>query len=138
MSTETILSLAISIPLSVLCGLFSGLVVARYQRFSDLRYQAKKVIWEIGFVSEGDHLEFPSRTEAPELSSIASELLFLKHREAAETLLRLHAGMYGSIQDARMGRISFEKFNKIYGGWQESIMAISPNMRQLLRLRGGL
>ena len=138
MSPETIASIFISVPIGLISGLYAGLVVARYQRFADLRLQAKRVVIELGCSVEGDHMVFPGRSETPELSIIASDLLFLKHRNAAEVLLLLTSQIYGSIQDAKMGRISFDNYQNQLLSWQRAINAISPSPFQLLRLWAGL
>jgi hypothetical protein len=138
MSPETIASTLISIPIGLVSGLYAGLVVARYQRFADLRLQAKRVVIELGCSMEGDHMVFPGRTETPELAIIASDLLLLKHRHAAEVLLKLTSQIYATIQDAKMGRITFSDYQHQLLSWQSAINAISPSPIPLLRLWAGL
>jgi hypothetical protein len=138
MVIKSIIIWLINLSVGVVTGLYSGLVVARYQRFSDLRSQAKKTILEIDYIHENGRMIFPRRSEVPEFTQIASELLYLKHRKAASRLLNLQSEIYSSIQDAGMGRISYDNFQSQYLEWQRAISAISPNPFQLLRLFSGL
>jgi len=138
MSPESIISIIVSVPIGLISGLYAGLVVARYQRFSDLRFQAKRIVLELGCSVENDHMIFPKRSDTPEFYAIASDLLFLKHRKAAEVLLRLNSQIYETIQHAKMGRINFGTYQDHLLSWQLSINAISPNPLQLLRLWAGL
>jgi hypothetical protein len=138
MSNESIISLLIGIPLGVISGVFSGLLVARYQRFAELRFQSKKIVLEIDFIWEGDRMNFPGRSTASDFSPIVSDLLFLKHRRAAGVLLRLYSEVASSIQGAQAGSIGYEEFERLYISWQQSIRAMSPNLFQLVRLWGGL
>jgi len=139
---ETILSILIgalvSVPIGVLGGIYAGLLVARYQRFADLRLRARRVVQELGFIQEGNRIEIRGPRETPELGFIASELFFLQHLEAAEVLLRLGPEIYSTLMDAEMNRISLTELYERYGAWQDATIGISPNRRQMLKIWAGL
>lgn len=138
MSKETILSLLFSIPIGIIGGLYAGIIVARYQRFADLRLQAKKIILEIDFIWEDTKMVFPRRKETPEFSTIASDLFFLGHKSAGASVLGLMQGVHHCIQDASLGRIDSKSFSDKYSTWQHQILSLSPAMLPILRIWGGL
>ena len=138
MSTESIFSLLLSIPTGIISGLYAGIIVARYQRFADLRLHAKKLILEIDFVWEDAKMFFPRRKEVPEFFTIASDLFFLGHKSAGKKVLEVSQEIQQSIMEARAGKINSELFNERYGNWQQEIRALSPEMLKILRVRGGL
>ncbi|MCX7069355.1 MAG: hypothetical protein NTW85_16935 [Methylococcales bacterium] len=135
---EIITNLVFSIPPGIVSGLYAGIVVARYQRFADLRLQAKKLILEIEFINHGNKIIFPKRKGIPEFDIIVSDLLFLRHKKAAETILQLSVDIRSAITRAEAGQIDINSFNNDYLSWQVSIRSISPSPLQVLRLWGGL
>lgn len=137
---ETITNLIFSIPPGIISGLYAGIVVARYQRFADLRLQAKKIILEIEYLSDsnGNRITFTKRKDIPEFSIIGSDLLFLRHKKAADTILQLSKDVKSAIIKAEVGQIDLYSFSNDYQSWQVSIRSISPSPLQLLRLWGGL
>ena len=138
MSNDTIFSLYLSIPIGLISGLYAGLVIARYQRFADLRLQAKKIILEIDYISEGTKMLFPHRQDTREFHIIASDLLFLGHTSAGIKMLEISQEIQQSISEAKSGTIDFKKFDEKYLSWQQSIRSLSPKMLQIMRLWGGL
>jgi hypothetical protein len=138
MSKETIISLVLSIPLGIISGLYAGVVVARYQRFADLRLQAKKIILEIDWIWEEDKMVFPHRTNVREFSTIASDLLFLGNKTAGTNVLEIQDSVTRTISEARVGSISFEEFSDSYGSWQYRIRMLAPQMFPILKIWGGL
>lgn len=128
----------LSIPIGIISGLYAGLVVARYQRFADLRLEAKKVILQIDFLWEHDHMEFPKRSETPELSRISSDLAYLGHKSASKAVLGLSQDVGCNVANARFGRLDFEAFNAKYLEWQQSIRELSPRPWSIIKLWGGL
>ena len=138
MTKETILSLLLSIPIGIISDLYAGIIVARYQRFADLRLHSKKLILEIDFIGEDTKMVFPRRKEIIEFSTIASDLLFLGHKSAAIKVLEISQDIQRNIAEASAGLVNVEFFNKKYGGWQYQIRSLSPEMIPILRIWGGL
>lgn len=128
----------LSIPIGLISGLYAGLLVARYQRFADLRLQTKKVILQIDYIWEDNHMVFPMRNATPELSQISSDLTYLGHKEAAEAVLSLWKDVDFQITGAQAGRVNYESFKFKYLEWQNNIRALSPRMRSIIKLWGGL
>lgn len=138
MSQETILSLLLSIPIGIISGLYAGIIGARYQRFADLRLQAKKVVLEIDFVWKDTKMIFPGRTETPEFSTISSDLFFISHKSAGTKVLEIWHDIKRNIAEASAGQINSTTFNKNYVHWQHKIRNLSPDMLPILRIWGGL
>jgi hypothetical protein len=138
MLKETIISLLLSIPIGIISGLYAGLVVARYQRFADLRLQAKKIIIEIDWIWEENKIVFPRRSNVREFSTIASDLLFLGHKAAGKNVLEIQHSVTRTISEARDGRVSFDEFSESYGNWQYRIRSLAPQTLPILKIWGGL
>lgn len=138
MSQETILSLLLSIPIGIIGGLYAGIIVARYQRFADLRLQAKKIVLEIDFIWEETKTVFPRRKETPELQAIATDLFFLQHKSAGNSVLELSQSIHTSITDVELGRMNSKTFADRYQSWQHQMRSLAPSTWQILRIWGGL
>lgn len=138
MNAETLISLLLGIPIGVISGLYSGLIVARYQRFADLRSQVLRVIREIDFIKEESRIAFPKRKDVPELFLVASDFLFLKHRRAGESTLKLASEINEALYLASNGNIDYEVFQARYSAWQDAGRSLGPSPIRLLRLWSGL
>lgn len=135
---EMSVTFLLSIPIGIISGLYAGLVVARYQRFADLRLEAKKVILQIDFLWEDDHMVFPGRAEIPEFSRISSDLAYLGHKSAAKVVSEIWQDVGRHITKSQTGRFSYEAFNSKYAEWQRSIRGLSPRPWSIIKLWGGL
>ncbi len=138
MTHEGLVSLILSIPLGIISGLYAGLIVARYQRFSDLRSRVLWLIREIDFMQEGSRMTFPKRKETPELLLISSDFRFLRHTQAADESLQLLKEIDESIYGASKGTLDYETFERRYSEWQDRGRNLGPNLFWILRLWGGL
>jgi hypothetical protein len=130
--TSLILGLILSFPVGVISGLYSGLIVAQYQRFADLRAQALQIIREIDFIEEGPKIIFPRRKDVPEFTTISSYLRFLGHSHAADQVLRLQSEIADVIYHASHGRMTFEPFSKCYVEWQKKGRSLKPSVLWIL------
>lgn len=138
MSSESLIALLLGVPVGIISGLYSGLIVARYQRFSDLRSQVLRIIREIDFIKENSRIDFPKRKDVPELTLIASDFFFLRHVRAGESTLRLQKEISEALYLASRGKISYETFESQYASWQDSGRRLRPNPIWLLRFWAGL
>ena len=138
MSQESWIALLISVPVGIVSGLYSGLIVARYQRFSELRARLLRIVREIDFMGDQQRIIFPARKDVPELTLIASDFFFLKHAGAGDETLRLEAEIKNAIYLGSHGKIDSETFSEKFSAWQSAGRRLKPNLIQLLRLRGGL
>ena len=138
MNNDAWVSLVMSIPVGILSGLYAGLIVARYQRFSDLRSKVLRIIREIDFVDEIERIAFPKRTELVELTLVASDFFFLKHERAGDETLRLQSEISESLRLGSQGELDYATFDRRYSDWQKRGRRLSPNLFWILRLWGGL
>lgn len=138
MSQEGWIALLMGVPVGIISGLYSGLIVARYQRFSELRARLLRIIREIDFIGDEKRITFPARKDVPELTPIASDFFFLQHTDAGEQTLRLQTAIKEAIYLGSLGRIDSELFGEKFLEWQEGGRRLKPNVLQLLRLWGGL
>jgi len=130
--TALLLSLILSFPVGVISGIYSGLIVAQYQRFADLRAKIGQLILEINFVEEGSKVIFPRRTDVSELDAIFRHLHFLGHHSAADQVLQLSNEIVDGIYRASRGMMSFESFDQKYGEWQQKQFGLKPSRFRIL------
>jgi hypothetical protein len=122
-------SLLLSLPLGVLSGGYSSLVVTKYARFSELRREALRAIRSIDFIGSGEHVEVSKTERLSDLPLIASDLFALGHRTAGETINSLFDVILGSNLLATAGKISAPEYGKQYLSWQVQARSIGPNRR---------
>jgi hypothetical protein len=138
MSREAWLALLVSLPIGVISGIYSGLIVARYQRFSELRSRVLRIIREIDFMPSDGRVAFLARQGVPELTFIASDFFFLKHTRCGEQTLGLQTKITEAICLGSAGKIDCKDFGKRFDDWQTAGRRLKPDAVQLLRLWGGL
>lgn len=127
--------ISIAISTNLLAGLYAGLVVARAARFGALKNEAKRLVQTIDWVPSDPRLESAIIKQIEQMNAqfslISSELYFLKHLAAGDTINRLSAD-FGRISGTR--RLG-ENFAEQYVGWQQTIRKMPPNWRAVLSLR---
>ena len=127
MSSDTIISLLIGIPLSIITGLYSGAILSRYVRFSDLRNEALRIIRTIDFMQESGDVSISNTDDVAKLTLISSDLYFLKHRKAAEIVNAIRADVDEISTHASVGRLKVSAFGQNYSNWQNMARTLPPN-----------
>lgn len=127
MSCDTIISLLLGIPLSIITGLYSGAILSRYVRFAELRNEALRVIRTIDFMQEADGVSILKTDDVAKLILISSDLYFLKHRKAAETVNAIRSDIDEIVMHARIGRLKAGAFEQNYSNWQSRARTLPPN-----------
>ena len=89
MSADSILSLLLGIPIGIISGLYTGIIVTRYARFAELRNETLRIIRSIDFVHEAPNILVSNDQDVSKLALIASDLFFLSHRTAGEKVNEL-------------------------------------------------
>lgn len=127
-----------NIIVGMLSGIYAGLIVARYQRFADLRLEARKIVLRIDFMDEESRIVLRNERGIEGFPIIASDLFFLRHRQAGEAVNGLWSKMSKVLYDAQHGKMDFATFCTEYAAWQKEVRSLRPNLWQLLRFKGGL
>ena len=127
MSTDTVISLLLGIPLSIITGLYSGAILSRYVRFSELRNEVLRIIRKIDFTQEQHGLSISKNDDVAKLILISSDLYFLKHRKAAETVNSIRAEIDEISMNASIGRLKVGAFEQNYSNWQHMARTLPPN-----------
>jgi hypothetical protein len=127
----------VSILTSIISGLYTGLIVTRYTRFSDLRNESLRIIRKIDYVEERGITVITNDKDISDLCLIGSELILLSHKEASNEIFKLHKEIISSIYEARNGRISSKEFNDKFILWQNVAREIPPNKIVLWSLYPG-
>ena len=138
MSKETILSLILSLPLGVIGGLYSGLIVARYSRFSELRNEALRIIRTINYMQEEQKIIVSEKNDLPRLTLISSDLLFLQHRRAGNSIVTLSTAVLETNHEAEQGRVSIDDYEQRYLHWQSMVRNLQPSKRKIFALTWNL
>lgn len=119
MSLETIISLLLGIPIGLVSGLYTGLIVTRYARFAELRNETLRIIRTIDFMQDGSKVDVSNDHDVPKLVLISSDLLFLGHRTAGEQTMKLFTEMSNTNYSARAGKIGVEEYAEHCACWQK-------------------
>ncbi len=138
MSKETILSLILSLPLGVIGGLYSGLIVARYSRFSELRNEALRIIRTINYMQEEQKIIVSEKNDLPRLTLISSDLLFLQHRRAGNSIVTLSTAVLETNHEAEQGLVSIDDYEQRYLHWQSMVRNLQPSKRKIFALTWNL
>lgn len=138
MSADSLLSILLSIPIGVISGLYTGLIVTRYARFAELRNEALRIIRTIDFVHEAPKILVFNDQDISRLVVIASDLFFLSHRNAGEKVIKLSNDIQGTNKEARDGRVSIREYEDHYSRWQAVARDLPPSKRVIWRLWGKL
>lgn len=80
MSSDSVISLLLGIPLSIITGLYSGVILSRYVRFAELRNEVLRIVRAIDFIQEPGRVLISNDQDVAKLVLIAGDLYFLKHR----------------------------------------------------------
>lgn len=138
MSFETIISLILGIPVGLVSGLYTGLIVTRYARFAELRNETLRIIRTIDFMQDGPKVDVSNDHDVPKLSLISSDLFFLGHRMAGEQTMKLSSEMSITNYSARAGKIGFKEYAEHYARWQKVALELPGNKRVLWSIWGRL
>jgi hypothetical protein len=120
MSSDTIISILLGIPLSIVTGLYSGVILSRYSRFAELRNEVLRVIRTIDFMQESDKVIITNDSDVPKLTLVVSDLFFLKHRKAAEIVTALISDIHEMKMHAQAGRLKVDAYSQNYVSWQQT------------------
>lgn len=138
MSIESLISLLLGVPIGLISGLYTGLIVARYSRFAELRNETLRIIRRIEFMEEGPSVHITNDEELPKLHLIAGDLLFLGHKKAGEYVLELSGEMRKANHAARNGALDYATYSKTYERWQAKARALPGGKKVLLSFWGRL
>ncbi len=130
---KIIISFFVNIFFAILAGIYSGLVVARFSRFEELRNEVKRIIHGIDYIStEVDLLKIIPKKEPSEILSISSDFLALGHKEAGElaSLIMSELSTFRSLPSTK-----YEQFNEGYIRWQKLCRKMKPNLKVILNLK---
>ncbi|WP_181298256.1 hypothetical protein [Pseudomonas sp. Q2-TVG4-2] len=133
-----IIGLTLSLPIGVIAGLYSGLIVTRYSRFSELRNEALRIIRTINYTQEEKKIVVSEKNDLPKLTLISSDLFFLKHRRAADSIVTLSAAVLETNQEAEYGRISIDVYSQRYLHWQNMVRNLQPSKRKIFAITWNL
>ncbi|MCD9088693.1 hypothetical protein [Stenotrophomonas sp. SY1] len=129
MSEESLLALLLSLPIGIVSGLYSSLIVTKYARFSELRWEALRIIRSINFIGDDTQLEVTEPSNLSSLPLIASDLYGLGHRAAGSTINSLYDIILGANIAIASGAITPAAYMSQHEDWQRQSGEISPNKR---------
>lgn len=138
MSEDSVFSLLLGIPIGIVSGLYTGLIVTRYARFAELRNEILRIIRNIEFIYEMPNIHFKNESDLSKLMLISSDLLFLHHRIAGEQVAKLSREIQSSNDDARYGGVDINDYFGRHNRWQATARNLSPNMFVICSLWGKL
>jgi len=127
MSNDSIISLFLGIPIGIISGLYTGIIVTRYARFAELRNETLRIIRSIDFMQESSSIQISNDHDVSKLILISSDMFFLRHSKAGELVSQLSQQIQSTNIEARSGRINISEYSNRYGSWQASTRNLPPN-----------
>lgn len=138
MTDETLLGVLLSIPLGIVGGIYAGIIVARYQRFADLRSEVLRVIRAIDFMDQDGQAQIKVNKDTTELLYIAGDFAFISHENAYKITATLNKEIADTNYQAVLGMVGYGEYSDQHKKWQQQTRSISPNPFVLLSLWSGL
>lgn len=132
---DILVGAALSIPISVLGGIYAGLVVGRLARFEALRTELKRFILAIDYMQDGPRTRYKMHRGYEETLSIWSEFAHLGHRRAADTVNEIMAEIRDATGPSQGVEQTPDEANKRYLAWQRRCREMDPNWRVILTLK---
>ena len=132
MQSDTIISLILAVPIGIITGLYSGFIISRYIRFSDLRNQLIRIIRSIEYIQEENYVAIQNDQDVAKIPLIASDLFFLKHKNAGEIVTKLRSSIDQMKILAASGQIDVLAYDDSYKQWQTIVNNLTPNRAVLL------
>ena len=139
MSIDSFVSLLLGIPIGLISGLYTGLIISRYARFAELRNEVLRAIRRINFMQEETFIRIMHGSDIQgSLTLVAADLLFLVHRKAGAQVQSLAIEIAQVNQLAMTGQLIVEQYGSHYADWQERARELPPNMWVIWSLWGKL
>lgn len=138
MSYETIISFFLGIPIGLVSGLYTGLIVTRYARFAELRNETLRIIRSIDYMETETSVIVSNDENVSNLLNVASDLLFLRHQKAGEQVSQLLKDISSTTRDAQVGRVNVVEYGCQHSIWQKVARELPPNKFVLWALWGNL
>lgn len=132
MSEGFLYDLAMALIPGTIAGYYSGLLTAKYAKFSSLKSEALRCVRGVSCVGDGRGTSLLDAEKVPDLYLIASELLFLKHRRAGEALSELSGEASNLVASCKLTNVPFQKFDDAQSNWQVRIRALRPGLNFFL------
>lgn len=132
MGKEAAIGFLLSIPIGVVTGLYSGIIVSRYSRFAELRDQLLRLIARIEYVDVNGNLEVKNHDVTDGVVFIVGDLVFLKHKKAGDVVSCLNNDMMTMKARVEFGRVDFNTYKDAIHNWHKLAREISPNILALL------
>lgn len=129
MTKDSLLALLLSLPIGIVSGLYSSLVVTKYARFSELRREALRIIRSIDYIGDDKQMIVQEPGNLGSLALIASDLYGLGHRSAGDTVSSLYNIILGSNSSVVSGTMAPQTYMAHHSDWQRQVREIGPNKR---------
>lgn len=135
---QALLQLFLDVPVGILGGLYSGMIVSRYARFAELRNEVLRIVRSINYIQESSAVVISDDEDVSKLVLVSSDLFFLKHKKAAERVNLISSKIAESSYAARLGRVDSEEYGKLVTDCQYLARTLPPNKRVLWSLWGNI
>ncbi|NYZ62569.1 hypothetical protein [Luteimonas deserti] len=129
MTKDSLFALLLSLPIGIVSGLYSSLVVTKYARFSELRREALRIIRSIDYIGDETHMTIREPRSLSSLALIASDLYGLGHRPAGDKVKSLYDIILGANRSVVSGAMVTHTYMAQHADWQRQVREIGPNKR---------
>jgi hypothetical protein len=138
MTNEAWITLFASIPIGIISGLYTGIIVSKYARFAELRSEALRVVRGFNYIGDGQRISLLSGSELSDLSLIASELMQLGHKRAGLVVREIENLAASARMSVEASKMQVEDLNISLLAWQRTLRRTGCNKLHLVWPFGGL
>src|SRR5438309_11899601 len=114
--SETLLALLLSIPVGLYLSFYSGLIVARWARFEDLRYELIRLLQSLEWPPGSNIFVLTGNYRAFDIVLISSDLLSLGHADAGNTVMKIANEVANELGRGR-DFLTFEQLEEQFSVW---------------------
>jgi len=115
----------------------SGVILARWQRFYQIRDDALRIIQMIDFVNEGGRVAFIRSPEVEKLTLLAGDFFRIRQSAAGEKLGMINQEIINYLYVTPAARSDYTAFERSYAEWQHTLRNLTGDAWGYLQMRSG-
>lgn len=129
-----ILSIAFNCLLSILTGIYGGLVVSRFLKFEDVRGRVRVLVNRVEYTNDavGEGYVVTSSTYQGELTECSTEFFYMGHERAGDSVNNLRDAIRDASCAPRHITGDIFEFNHV---WNNMVRSMRPNFFVLFSLK---
>ncbi|WP_313204259.1 hypothetical protein [Stenotrophomonas sp.] len=124
--------LAMALIPGTIAGYYSGLLMAKVNKFNSLKFEALRVVRSINYLGDSKNTSVTRSEKTQDLHLIASELLMFKHQKSGMKVMAISNDVLDTLAACEFAPYDVALFEKQIAKWQLTLRGIKPSARLLL------